>query len=354
MSGKRGLVNLEDVSAVCTSSPNVTVGGILTSVSLMKKSKTSDFFEGSISDGKSSMTLFGFDSKVQKRLADHMQEAIVLGKCEVKNSKIRSDELELYVSPKTDFAVSPRKYNITETESDADPLKEISLVDISNMDTYQRVTITVKVASIDSPSEVRGGKRKQDIIVADTTSVARFTVWENNINTLQPRKSYKLTNVVVREFNGTKYLSTAFENSTVEEVADIGQVLDPSEDATAHLIGIIETHENVRIVGVVSFEKHYKCLKCLSRVVVSDNTDIGKCIKCTKQQSLDVCESALNARLMIKSTELNQPIFTLTAYGDVLKDIIADQSIITATTLLKAPSFTVNFKNDIICSITRN
>ena len=46
-----------DVSCVSKSSPNTSISGVVTSLSPMKKSKNTSFFEGSISDGKSSMRL---------------------------------------------------------------------------------------------------------------------------------------------------------------------------------------------------------------------------------------------------------------------------------------------------------
>ena len=50
-----------DVSDVLYQSPNVTIRGVVTGVPPMKKSRNCSYFDGQISDGKTSMRLFGFD-----------------------------------------------------------------------------------------------------------------------------------------------------------------------------------------------------------------------------------------------------------------------------------------------------
>ena len=346
--------DIVDVSDVNTSSPNATVGGILTCVSPMKKSKKSAFFEGSITDGRSSMRFYGFDSVVRRKLVDHMQskEPIVLENCEIKTSRLR-DELELYVSPRTELEKSSKMYDMDELDTleTTTLTKEVSLVDIQNIASYERVTVTVKVSDVDSPSEVKGGKKKQDIIITDATAVARFTVWEDDINRLQQGKSYKLTDVLVREYNSKKYLSTALENTTIQEVTDIGQVIDPNEEDVDKNLGVTQTIENVRVVGVVFLKEYYKCLKCSSKVISSDDPEIGKCSKCLMQQLLDACISTVSAQLMIKAGT-NQSL-TLMVHGDTLKDI-ANSDQVTITSLLKAPPFTVLFKEEVIRSISRD
>ena len=57
-------VTFEDVSGVTCSSPNVKPCSVVRSVSQMKKSKMCVYFDGGISDEKSTMQLFRFDSIV--------------------------------------------------------------------------------------------------------------------------------------------------------------------------------------------------------------------------------------------------------------------------------------------------
>ena len=83
-----------DVSDVSKPSPNAKIHGIITCISPMKKSKTCDFFDGEISDGKSSIRLFGFDSSVRKQLFLNRQSPVSISNCEVKNSR-RGNQLEV-------------------------------------------------------------------------------------------------------------------------------------------------------------------------------------------------------------------------------------------------------------------
>ena len=44
------------------------------------------------------------------------------------------------------------------------------------------------------PVSVPGGKRKQDVVVADSTGVGKVTVWEESIGILTEQSSYSLKN----------------------------------------------------------------------------------------------------------------------------------------------------------------
>lgn len=63
----------------------------------------------------------------------------------------------------------------------------------------------MKVVDVDSVMEVSGGKKKQDVLVGDSTGVARVTVWESEIGKLKEGESYKLTGMMVREFKGRNF-----------------------------------------------------------------------------------------------------------------------------------------------------
>ena len=64
------LEEFEDVSGVTQPSPNAKLCGVVRGISLMKKSKTYPYFDGEISDGKSTMQLFGFDCSVRRKLME--------------------------------------------------------------------------------------------------------------------------------------------------------------------------------------------------------------------------------------------------------------------------------------------
>ena len=48
---------------------------------------------------------------------------------------------------------------------------------------------------------------KQDFVFADATGVCWGVVWEDRVGLLEVEKSYELKNVMVRAYQGVKYLS---------------------------------------------------------------------------------------------------------------------------------------------------
>ena len=99
--------------------------------------------------------------------------------------------------------------------------KLIKLEEVQCLVPFQRVSCEVKVVDVDSVMEVSGGKKKQDVLVGDSTGVARVTVWESEIGKLKEGESYKLTGMMVREFKGKKFLSTSKYKSAFESIATL-------------------------------------------------------------------------------------------------------------------------------------
>ena len=214
---------------------------------------------------------------------------------------------------------SDKTYDVTTVN----PLipNEVNFSDIQDLSCFEHVSVKVKVFNVDDVIEVKGDKRKQDIIIKDSTGSAKFTVWEDNINKIQQGKSYNLADVVVWEYNEMKYLSTSLDNShSIEEILDIGEVLH-NDDPDENLV-ITEKLSNVRIVAVIYLDLLKKCLKCGSKVIAtSDDTDIGKCTKCLMLQCREACDTSISTRIMVKGSESVMPI-TVHAFGDNVKQIV--------------------------------
>jgi ssDNA-binding replication factor A large subunit len=51
------------------------------------------------------------------------------------------------------------------------------------------------------------GERKQGILVCDDSGKVRLTVWEKDVDTVKENCSYRLSGMMVREYQGKKYLS---------------------------------------------------------------------------------------------------------------------------------------------------
>ncbi len=164
---KHSLDEFEEVSEVSRPSPSAKIHAVVNSLSPMK-SKTCSYFDGQITDGKATMRVFGFDSDVRRKLVEFedSKNAVALTNCEVKRSR-KGEELEVLVTKKT----------------------------------------------VEEATEFGIGLMKQDILVADSTGIARLAVWEKEIGKLDKDASYRLSGVMVCEFRGKKFLSTSKELS---------------------------------------------------------------------------------------------------------------------------------------------
>ena len=59
----------------------------------------------------------------------------------------------------------------------------ISLSQLNDMDEHQRVSVQVMVVKVHEPQKA-GSKKKQDVLVADSSGRAVITLWEADINSL--------------------------------------------------------------------------------------------------------------------------------------------------------------------------
>lgn len=74
-----------------------------------------------------------------------------------------------------------------------------------------------EVVKVETALEMTSGKKKQDMIVGDSTGTARVTIWEEEIGKMEEGDSVKMTGMMVREFQGKKYLSTSKEKSKLQK-----------------------------------------------------------------------------------------------------------------------------------------
>ena len=67
----------------------------------------------------------------------------------------------------------------------------------------------MKVVSVQEVKEVKSGLRKQDYIVGDATGAATMILWEYNTGALKMGASYKLSGMMVTEFDRKEALFNA-------------------------------------------------------------------------------------------------------------------------------------------------
>ena len=104
--------------------------------------------------------------------------------------------------------------------------KMIHLNEVERLELFQRVICKVKVLSMEAPADVKG-YRKQDVRVGDASGTVKFTLWGNEIGSMEEGKSYKISRAIVKEYNEEKYLSPSRE-VLIEEIGD--EDVDDVED----------------------------------------------------------------------------------------------------------------------------
>ena len=91
---------------------------------------------------------------------------------------------------------------------------ELSVSDVKKQDIYTLVSVIVKVMVCEKPVLI-GSKRKQTVIVSDSTDSINVQLWEQHIGLLAEGRSYQLQCFHVREFDCVKYLAMSREASRV-------------------------------------------------------------------------------------------------------------------------------------------
>ena len=86
--------------------------------------------------------------------------------------------------------------------------------------------VEAKAVHVDESVKVAGGISKQDVVIADSTSVAKIMLWERDIGCVVEGKSYSFGQVVVRSYQHTKYLSVPKEGALIMEIEDVEEVME--------------------------------------------------------------------------------------------------------------------------------
>ena len=166
--------------------------------------------------------------------ARNAKEAVAITNCIMQSSKMEGcKNLEIVVGSHSSVQKSPKKFCIDNEKlqfqcDEGDAAKVKSLDEIVQLAVHQRITIEGKVQSVEEVEKVKACGTmldKQDVTIADATAACRCVVWEKDINKLKEDNSYRLINVTICTFNGRVYLSLS-EKSRIEEIADIGDVVD--------------------------------------------------------------------------------------------------------------------------------
>ena len=164
MSRKRQLHEVLDLDGLQEPIANASVEGI-TSVSPIKKGKTSNYFDGTVTDSTAKVRLVGFTASQQKKVNEYMtqNQPIKIENCEIKRAQ-RGNKSEVMLKGNTKIGDSPKKFAVSSLQYKDDTPTTITLSNLESTNVYERVTVNV-VQTMTAPIYVLGGKKKQEIML---------------------------------------------------------------------------------------------------------------------------------------------------------------------------------------------
>lgn len=315
---------------------------------IMKDSSSGSkrYFDGKLTDGKTSCRLVGFDTKQQQRLEEFREkkEAVALVNCEVRSSKW-NPQLEVMVNRRTEVQKSPAEFDVATLATSAS--SEIGLDQLQGLQNYQEVTARVKVVSTEEESVVKGGLRMQEYVIGDATGAARLTVWERNVGVLKEGSSYRMSGLKVRMFNGKKFLSMPREKCEIATIDNIGDVEEELGDDENKL-------EDAVVAGVILLDTYSSCFRCKGKVALNSGT-VGKCSKCNMTLRADKCTQEMSAKLVVEGGQKEEKAVSkdLSVFSAILQEM-CQGSEVTEENLLTAEPFDVVFSaQNVIIGISR-
>lgn len=326
-----------DIATVCSggASSSASVHGVVARLSPMKPGKKTNYYEGSLSDGNKGIRLFGFNEVQRKKLQKFKEskEPVNIIDCEIKKARGQPEKVELFVKQFTEITNSSMEFKV----DDNIIVKEITLDVLPTIEDFETISLcNITVERSDLSTEVSGGLTKQDVYISDRKGVAKLTLWEEDVGKLEEGVSYKLTDIVVRSYNGTKYLS--FSKGALATAIGEGEGVEDSR------------MNNCEIIGVISLNIYRGCLTCKQKIL-STTEKFGRCTKCNMKQRLDHCKVYMSAKILLWNGELRK---TLNASGKMITEIAeVDKDEVTEEALLLARPFSVTYKNSSIISIYR-
>ena len=197
----------------------------------------------------------GFSATKQEALAIHKGEAISLDRCELKKSRY-GDDIEILVTNGCKVQKSPKKIpNLVES-----PENQLDTITLDKLQTTEQYTVvgrvTAKVLKVHIKQEIKAELFKQDVIIADQTGTALFTLWGSDIGKLQPEISYHMDNVRVHTYDGSNYLSGSVFEPCGEDV--ISAALDTHLDQETKLSDVT--------IATATVEITTNCIVCKCQV----------------------------------------------------------------------------------------
>ena len=280
------------VSELKDTCSKVVVHGVITKLSPMKQSSSTKRkdCDGLVTDDRGSIRFVSFNTTLFDKMKKAQQDTIAVGvfNCDVKQSALSTDELEIVLSNKSDIVSSSKKFKV-----DSNSQSNVSLSQLPVLAVNQLVSTHIKVTKVQEPVQVTSKTKlltKQDCTISDATGIALIVLWESKVGTLKEGISYNLCDIRVKHFNDNKYSATV--DTTISTTDDIGEVMSESLPLNPYLVNIIEGD----VVSVIC-EENYNCQLCHSKMQLINDF----ILQCPKIKSkISGCKKAVIAKVHFK------------------------------------------------------
>ena len=183
-------LEVDEVESLDEPRSTASIHVVISSLSPIKKGCKSNYFDGSVSDGKSKVRLVGFSPSQRTRMKNLMEkkQAVKLDDCEIRHAR-RGQKMEIVLKGNTKIGMSPKKFDF------ANILIEDEIIPLSGIESkgvFDRVSVRVKVSKVADAAEIPTGKKKQDVVVVDGSGSGKCVLWEEKIGSLKEGKCYVL------------------------------------------------------------------------------------------------------------------------------------------------------------------
>ncbi|XP_068738471.1 uncharacterized protein [Montipora capricornis] len=205
-----------------------------------------------------------------------------------------------------EFDLQPIKAETVEAKDSS--AKEIlgeqikTLVNIAGRVTLNGPTETVKVK----------GKtlKKQEALFTDNTGSVRLVLWEQDTTKMQSGQCYSMTNVAVKDYNGTNYLTL-----TKHTKVNAAELQVDRQD-----VGV-DDGKQMQVAfppeGINYVQQYLSCNKCQAKVMDSPKKII-KCSECELTQLKSKCSSKIIASILTKT---DKDTMSLNIFDNIIEEL---------------------------------
>lgn len=158
---------------------------------------------------------------------------------------------------------------------------------------------------------------KEDCIIEDETGSATIHIWEKLIEACRSGKSYKITNLNVKNFSGDVFLGTSVGTTFDESAFSLDNVKGPTLLTENEKEVVAEEFKMIEKVSVFYQCQNKSCNKRMPNA--EQGSSVFKCDSCGTTQKLKFAKKAMTARIC---AIINGKDVWLSAFTDIMEKLL--------------------------------